>query len=296
MSRRLHTEIFIFFTFPKIERKFLMVIRHFFSYFCISILKYMKENKIDVDLMLRTALDIGQNLWVYGADVRRVEDAVSRICKSYGGAHIEVFCTASLLQVSVRMPDGTYLQEMRKLKVSGNNLARLEELNDISRRICNKEITLNEAGSRIRKVKMIEPYRPLYYYIAAAFGAAAFCLFFGGTWHDSIAAVIAAVPITLFDRYVLLKGDMMARIMLEALTGGIFVLLTVLCGIGENVDLISIGVLMLLTPGIVFGNAIQDFLNGDVLAGLSSFVKAIIVSVMIAIGIGASYILWGRIV
>lgn len=256
----------------------------------------MKENKIDVDLMLRTALDIGQNLWVYGADVRRVEDAVSRICKSYGVAHIEVFCIASLLQVSVRMPDGTYLQEMRRLKASGNNMARLEELNDISRKICNKEITLDEAESRIRKVKTIEPYRPLYYYVAAAFGAAAFCFFFGGTWHDSIAAVIAAVPITFFDRHVLLKGDMMARIMLEALTGGIFVLLAVLCGIGENVDLISIGVLMLLTPGMVFGNAIQDFLNSDVLAGLSNLVKAIIVSVMIAIGIGASYILWGRIV
>lgn len=249
----------------------------------------------DIDLMLRTALDIGQNLWAYGADVRRVEAAVSSICNSYGVEHIDVFCIASLLQVSVRMPDGTYLQEMRRLDVSGNNLTRLEEINDISRRLCNKEITFEEAGARIRKAKTIEPYRPLYYYIAAAFGAAAFCVFFGGTWRDSLAAVIAAIPITLFDRHVLVKSDMMARIMLEALIGGIFVLLAVLCKIGENVDLIGIGMLMLLTPGMVFGNAIQDFLNGDVLTGFSNLVKAIIVSVMIAIGIGASYVLWWRV-
>jgi len=254
----------------------------------------MKEEKTDIDLMLRTALDVGQNLWIYGADVRRVEAAVSMICKSYGVEHLEVFCIASLLQVSVRMPDGTYLQQMRSLKESGNNLARLEELNDISRKICSKEITLTEAERKIHGVKSIEHYKPIFYYIAAAFGTAAFCIFFGGTWRDSLAAVIAAIPITLFDRRILISGHPMARVIIEALIGGIFVFLTMMVGLGENVDLISIGVLMLLTPGMVFGNAIQDFLSSDVLAGFSKFVQAILISIMITIGIGVAYIIMRR--
>jgi len=254
----------------------------------------MKEDSIDIDLMLRTALDIGQNLWSYGADVRRVEDAVSRICRSYGVEHIEVFCTASLLQVSVRMPDGKYLQEMRSLKGGGNNLERLEGINEISRKICQRDISLDEADAEIRKVRTIESYKPIFYYVAAAFGAAAFCIFFGGTWRDGICALIASLPITLFDRRVLKSGHPMARVIIEALIGGIFVFLTMVVGLGDNVDIISIGVLMLLTPGIIFGNAIQDFLSSDVLAGFSKFVQAILISMMITIGIGVAYIIMRR--
>lgn len=254
----------------------------------------MKEEKFDIDLMLRTALDIGQNLWVYGADVRRVEDAVARICKSYNVEHIEVFCIASLLQASVRMPDGTYLQQMRRLYENGNNLARLEELNDISRKICEKEISLEEAEVKIRRVKTIEPYKSIYYYIAAALGAAAFCIFFGGTWRDALSGIIAAIPITLFDRKVKALESPMARVIVEALIGGLVVVLMVVAGLGENIDVISIGVLMLLTPGMMFGSAIQDFLNNDVLAGFSKLVRAILISIMIAIGVGLAFLVLRR--
>jgi len=250
----------------------------------------MKEEKIDIDLMLRTALDVGENLFLNGADIRRVEDALTRICRTYGVEHVEVFCVATMLQASVRMPDGTYLQEMRDLKGACNNLARLEELNNISRRICNKELSLEEAEAEIQKVKKLEPYRTVFYYVATALGAAAFCIFFGGTWRDCSSALIAGLPITLFDRHALKEANPMARVILEAAIAGIFVSLTMIIGLGQNVDLISIGVLMLLTPGMVFGNAIQDFFNNDMLAGFSKFVQAIMISIMITIGISIAYI------
>jgi uncharacterized membrane protein YjjP (DUF1212 family) len=249
----------------------------------------------DMDKVLRTALDLGEHLLINGADVGRVEDTVTRICKAYGTEHVEVFCIASLLQASVRFPDGRYCHQMRRIKSNGNNLARLEELNDISRHLCNHAITLDEASERVKAAKAVLPYRSVFYYIAAVLGSSAFCIFFGGSLRDGLSASVAAIPVMFMERHPIKGSSQMVHTIVEAFVGGIIANLLVLAGFGQNVNLVCIGVFMLLIPGIKFGFAMQDFVNIDVLAGSAKLVNALMLTVMIVLGLGVATMLFGRV-
>ena len=61
------------------------------------------------------------------------------------------------------------------------------------------------------------------------------------------------------------------------------VLLTAL-GAGENRDLIIIGALMALVPGIAITNAMRDIMAGDMVAGISKGAEALLIGAAIALG------------
>ena len=54
------------------------------------------------DIVLCTALDIGEHLLKNGAEVSRVEDTIERICFAYGAAHVESFSITTLIVANAR--------------------------------------------------------------------------------------------------------------------------------------------------------------------------------------------------
>ncbi|WP_295584409.1 threonine/serine exporter family protein, partial [uncultured Oscillibacter sp.] len=72
-------------------------------------------------------------------------------------------------------------------------------------------------------------------------------------------------------------------------------LLLVRAGLGTNVDLVTIGVLMLLVPGVALTNAMREIVAGDTYSGLSRTAEAILIAMGIAlgaaVGLGIGYIL-----
>ena len=109
----------------------------------------MEKRNFEIERNLSITLDIGEKMLEYGADVSRTEDTVSRLCNMLGVNKFEVYCIGSLLQVYVVMPDGETVQQMRRISNMGNDLARLEELNDISRKIWMAGNILSRISSRI---------------------------------------------------------------------------------------------------------------------------------------------------
>ena len=61
-------------------------------------------------------------------------------------------------------------------------------------------------------------------------------------------------------------------------------LLLVRAGLGDNVDLVTIGVLMLLVPGVALTNAMRELVAGDTYSGLSRTAEAILIAMGIALG------------
>ena len=55
-------------------------------------------------------------------------------------------------------------------------------------------------------------------------------------------------------------------------------------GLGSNVDLVTIGVLMLLVPGVALTNAMRELVAGDTYSGLSRTAEAILIAMGIALG------------
>ena len=90
----------------------------------------------DPGVILDIALDLGAETLRAGGEIHRVEDTVTRVCRAYGAAAVEVFAITSLITAEIRMPDGAFATRNRRVTTAYNHLARLEAVNALSRTVC----------------------------------------------------------------------------------------------------------------------------------------------------------------
>ena len=244
-----------------------------------------------VDNLVRVALDVGEGLLKSGAEIHRVEDAIDHICKAYGAAHVEVFSIQSLIVTSVRMPDGSYSSQSRRITNISNQLSALEYYNRLSRDICRDTPDFDEIDRRIFEIKHTR--RSPYWLIVIGFicAASAFAVFFGGSLRDGLAAAIIGLVMALIDRIEAKFFTPITKTLLIAFAAGILSCLTVMAHIGEHVDMIAIGTIMILIPGLALGNSMRDLLSGDTLAGILRAVQSCIIAIIIAIGYSIAILL-----
>ena len=236
------------------------------------------------EYLLCLALDIGEGMLKCGAEIHRVEDTMERICKAYGAAHVEIFAIPSVIIAAVRMPDGEYSSQMRRVKKGGNNLSLLERFNEISRNICRNTPPLPEVDDMIRQAKQKKVYPKWLHFLSYALASGSFAVFFGGSWRDGIVAAVIGVVFSLVDLISLDGINQFAQTAMQAFLGGLLSCLAVRVGIGDDVGMIMIGTIMILIPGVFFSTALRDLLCGDFLAGTLKTVQAILSTLMIAFG------------
>ncbi len=238
----------------------------------------------EADELLRLALDIGEGMLKSGGEINRVEDTVERICRAYGAEHIEIFVIPSVIIGAIRMKNGEYSSQVRRIDGTENHLYRLELFNAISRKICKEKTSLDNVDKMIHEAKSKKSYPIWVRAIAAAIAAGAFAVFFGGNIVDGIVAAIIGVIIFLIDIIPTGQINRLAKTVIQAFIGGLFACLAVKLGIGNNIGIIMIGTIMLLIPGVSFGTAFRDLMCGDFLAGSLKTVQCILVALMIAAG------------
>lgn len=257
----------------------------------LNVLNSTSNSNSPVDNLVRIALDIGEGLQKSGAEIHRVEDAIEHICNAYGAAHVEVFSIQSLIVTSVRMPDGSYSSQSRRITNCSNHLRCLEHYNRLSRDICRDKPDFAEVDKRISEIKKKRNYRFSLIVLGYALAAGGFAIFFGGSIRDGIAAALIGIVMALLDKLDAKFFNPVTKTLLVAFTAGIFSYLTVLAHIGEHTDMIAIGTIMILIPGLSLGNSMRDLLSGDTLAGILRAVQSCIIAVIIAIGYSISIIM-----
>jgi uncharacterized membrane protein YjjP (DUF1212 family) len=237
------------------------------------------------EYLLCLALDVGEGMLKNGGDVNRVEDTIERICRAYGAEHVEVFTIISVINAAIRMPDGSYSSQLRRVKSTANNLGRLERLNALSREICKDKPSLEEFDEKLHQLKKTTEYKNGVIIGASAIASGAFTLFFGGNWNDALVSALIGLVLALIELSPTLKLNSMARIVFSAFVA------TVLSGasvewlkIADSHDAIMTGVIMLLVPGMAFGTAMRDLFYGDLIAGALKTLQAVLSSLMIAFG------------
>ena len=87
----------------------------------------------------------------------------------------------------------------------------------------------------------------------------------------------------------------MIHSVVSSFVGAVVSLSLVYFGVGQNTDMILIGVIMLLIPGLAFGNAVRDLLFGDTVSGIIQLVQAILTAVMVAFGYIVAIMFFGRV-
>lgn len=236
------------------------------------------------EYLLCLALDVGEGMLRNGGEIGRVEDTIERICRAYGALHIEVFTIISVINAAIRMPDGSYSSQLRRVKSTSTNLSMLENLNALSREICSTTPPLAVFDEKIQEIKKRKPYPQPITVAASAVTVGAFTLFFNGNIVEAVIAMVIGALISLIDAMPTKRLNFMAKTVFSSFTATLLALISNRLGIVGNPGAVIIGALMLLVPGLAFGTALRDLLCGDLLAGTLKTLQACLAALMIAFG------------
>ena len=234
---------------------------------------------------LYLALTIGERMLCSGAEVSRVEDSIRRICKSYGAVQVDVFTITSSIVVTIYGQGFGTVTQTRRISTLENDLNRLEQLNSLSRRIVAEHLPLTQVQAELDGIAAGPRYTFFQQVLIYALISASFALFFGGSGWDALASACIGAALRFVDaavRWMDLNSILSALVC--AGVGGLLAYVSVRLGFGDSVDMISIGNVMLLIPGIKLTNSLRDLFNGDTISGLLRFLEALLVAVIIAFG------------
>ncbi|AUB53327.1 MULTISPECIES: threonine/serine exporter family protein [Enterococcus] len=238
----------------------------------------------DLDLLLNTCLLAGKIMTESNAEMYRVEDTMSRIASASGNYRLVSYVTQTGLFIGF---DRTSTIRMEQITNRTINLERVVKVNNLSRKYVANELTLEELYSALQEVEKDRRMFPVWLQIiSAAIISGTIMILFGGELKD--------LPITLsiggVGYIVYLCSLRFFRIkflaeFLSSLIIGIAAILSVRLGIGLNQDLIIIGCVMPLVPGVQITNAIRDLLAGHYVSGVSRGAEAMMTAAMIGFAI-----------
>lgn len=234
-------------------------------------------DKHSCELFLEDALEIGRRLVETGAEVKRVEDTVRRICIAYGFTDCEIYAVTSLIVATIRDKDGNHYTQSVRVQSYGTDLGRLEELNAFSRRICAQVPDVEDLTRQIRQYKKGKP-KPVIKCLGYMLAAGGFSVFYGGDLKDGLAAAAIAIVIYTF---------------VAGFVSGLLALGLTRLGLGHQADKIMIGDIMLLIPGLLLVNAIKEMFNRDIVTGLYRLIEAVLVALAIAGGYALAFLVMG---
>ena len=100
---------------------------------------------MDYQVLIEMAVLAGEIMLVSGAEVYRIEDTVSRILKQSGLEGIEVFALATGIFATLSDPSISAITVVKRVNKRSTNLNRVYRVNNISRRFCAGEMTVEEA-------------------------------------------------------------------------------------------------------------------------------------------------------
>ena len=262
----------------------------------------MKLNKINVENKnepgskrheweerLALVLDIAEQMVISGAEVARTEYSVRRICKSFGAVRTEALSITTSLIVTVYYDEYGSVTQTRRVEKFAYNMDRLEKMNELSREICDKKLTIEEGRKRFSEL-MSEKYYSFHsqilFFMLIAF---TFTLFFGGSMKDALVSSFIAIIFKYIDEFARkIEINKFIPIVASSLLGGFLAIMAVRAGIADSVGKVSIGDVMLLIPGIMLTNSLRDMFGGDTITGGIRFIEATLIAVMIAVGFSAS--------
>lgn len=245
---------------------------------------------MDYDVLLNLVIDLGYNLAMNGAETFRVEESINRILASYG-IESEVFAITNCMTVSIKTPDGKAITRMKRIGFHGNDLDAVERYSNLSRRICTKKPTCEQALQWLQETNRSRIHYKLPLNILGnILGAAGFAVFFGGTLMDMLCAALCGMLVGLSDHFFGKFGtNQFFKTIVCAFIMTVGGNITGVLGLADNTDVVIIGTLMILVPGLLFTNAMRDIIFGDTNSGINRIVQVLLIAAAIALGTGVAW-------
>ena len=271
----------------------------------------MEQSRRALELVTR----IGEVLLKNGGEIFRVQQTMQLVAKAYGIPGFQVYVLANGLFVSMQEEGRTITRPVESADAAGQehlfgqehlasqahlasqvryvprssvHLGRVAAVNNLSREIVAQKYTVEEASRKIEQIDKLPFTSNAVQTLMSGLGAGAFCILFGGSLLDSAAAFLSGLVLWIFVLFLTARGanKIMVNILASALVTAMGVLFFHLFSFGDSMDMIVIGSIVPLLPGVPLTNSIRDYLNGDYLSGTIRMIDAVLVACCIALGVG----------
>lgn len=240
------------------------------------------------DEILDSAARIGRAMLESGAEIYRVEDSLARIVNAYGIGRGEVFAIPNYIHINLRDADGvSHTRMTRASTTKPTDMQRLNALNTLCRRICDEKPTAAEIRVEIEKIDSLPQYSLWAQMLATAVGSGAFSAFFGGSLSDALCAAFCGLVLGALLCYMASRDtNLFFKSIVGSALAALIAVIETWLGLGSNIDMIVIGTLMCLVPGIMITNFMRDIITGDWVAGITKLAEALLIAAGIALGAG----------
>lgn len=235
------------------------------------------------DLVMDTCLLAGEIMLKNGGETYRTEDTMVWIARAAGMEDVHGSVTPTSIILSYRFMERSHTRMIR-IPERAIDLNKVTLVNDVSRKFVSGKITLQKARQLLQEIDKKRPIYPNWLQnLAAGVASGSFAVLNGGVFIDllptAVSGMIVNISLSYIQRYMPIKffADFIA-----AMTGGIAILLFYYIFPALHLDLMIIGTMLPLFPGIAVTNSLRDLMAGDLVAGVSRGVEAGLTALSVA--------------
>ncbi len=238
---------------------------------------------------IRLLLKAGQMLLECGAETYRAEDAALYMFRALGKGKIDIFAVPTMMIIEITDENGQTTSSYKRIRHRSTNLGKLEQINDIVRQVSQGSMTAEEALSALYELDHRPVGSTFFNLLATAVTGGAFALLLGGGWPEMLfgffccfVAQVAGLffrTVSMYSFFNSLLGGLVPSLVMF-FAGQFFPLL--------DQQIVIVGSMLPLFPGVAMVNAIRDTMNGDLISGVSRAAEALLIA--LGLGMGASLI------
>jgi len=248
----------------------------------------------DIEYILDFAANLGCKMLTVGANLERVNDTMYRICCSYQLNSISIFSLSSLITISAKSESNQTGTRQISVPYVSNHLEKLNRFNQLSRKVCAERPAPKKLAEMLAEAENIKKTPIPLVVLGHLFSMTSLCAIYGGSLLDIVAVDINPVFFYFLGEFFDRRN--INRIVVNSLcawAAGSLALLFVRLGLGDNYFIIIVTNSMMMMPGISLMNAIRNILCGNEMNGILEFLKVVLESVAIVLGLVLSIYLFG---
>ena len=246
----------------------------------------MNNEEIMTSVELEIILKAGKILLSSGAEISRTEDTMNYIARAMNFKDLEAYVSNRGIFATAKKDDNTEITRIYNVPEVDINLSKIESVNALSRRITQKNITIEEIESELNQIDIMSDYSFFWRLIAYTLGASGFSYAIGSSITDSIIAGIIGLILGAYMCTIkrILNSDVLITILgsiLIALFGNLFIHFN----IGSNLSVILLGAMIDIVPGVPFVNAIREYSQNNYNTGITLMMGALLTCISMAVGV-----------
>lgn len=246
----------------------------------------MNNEEIMTGVELEIILKAGKILLSSGAEISRTEDTMNYIARAMNFKDLEAYVSNRGIFATAKKVDGTEITRICNVPEVDINLSKIESVNALSRRVTQKNITIEEIESELNQIDTMSDYSFFWRLVAYTLGASGFSYAIGSSITDSIIAGIIGLVLGIYVCTIkrILSSDVLITILssiLIALLGNLFIHFE----LGSNLSVILLGAMIDIVPGVPFVNAIREYSQNNYNTGITLMMGALLTCISMAVGV-----------